>query len=171
MLSQKQTQRSMVVYSLQKQRRLIDFFDGTHSYAFSDTLLPRQEEFAAKANRIASGIRKKTTTMFAEPGPFKADNLLIDKPLLQFFQQKIALIDDARWVTETNAPPIAVNAIVISKSPELTMAECRAKFPCQLLVFDASNAMRKVQRWREECLANGWPFHDVRSSGAWVNTQ
>jgi hypothetical protein len=91
--------------------------------------------------------------------------------LLQFFQQKIALIDDARWVTETNAPPIAVNAIVISKSPELTMAECRAKFPCQLLVFDASNAMRKVQRWREECLANGWPFHDVRSSGAWVNTQ
>ena len=67
--------------------------------------------------------------MWAEAGPLRTDNLLIDKPLLQFFQQKVALIDDARWVTETTAQPVPVDAVLLSKNPDLSMAECREKFP------------------------------------------
>ena len=61
-LSQKQQQRSMIVYHVSKQRRLIDFFDGRHAWSLSDTLTAKQEDFAAKSNRVASGIRSQTKT-------------------------------------------------------------------------------------------------------------
>jgi competence protein ComEC len=169
-LLQKQVQRTLVVYDLSKQRRLIDFFDGRQLFALSDTLTAKQEQFTAKSNRIASGVRLKTTVMFAENKPFYSDNLVVHKPFLQFFNQKIALIDDARWIG-ARAAPIQVEAVVISKSPELTMAAIQEKFPCQILVFDASNSRRKVNSWRTECEARGWAFHDVHARGAWVMNQ
>ena len=171
MLTQKQSQRSLVVYYLPKQQRLIDFFDGSHLFALSDTLTPKQEDFAAKSNRIASGIRNKTNAMLAARQPFVSNNLIIEKPLLQFFHQKIALIDNAQWVTATDSIPVQVDVLLLSKSPEISIAACRKKFPFNLVVFDASNATRKVERWRRECDINGWPFHDIKTQGAWASRQ
>jgi len=48
------------------------------------------------------------------------------------------------------------------------VAQCRERFPCALVVFDASNSFRQVERWRKECETEGWACHDVRKLGAWV---
>jgi competence protein ComEC len=170
-LSQKQSQRTMVVYNIPKQRRLIDFFDGRHQFALSDTLTSKQEDFAAKSNRIASGIQESTMIMFADTLAFSSDNLLIDKPLLQFFHQKIALIDSPQWLASADSQRVHVDALLLSKNPALTIAECQKKFPFRIVVFDASNAFRTVERWRQECEANGWAYHDVRTQGAWISKQ
>lgn len=167
-LSVKQIQRTVVVYNMPKQKRLIDFFDGRHVYALSDTLTTKQENFTAKPNRVASGIQQKTQVMLDEPQAFRSDNLLFDKPFVQFFQQKMALIDDARWVTAFDAAPISVDVVLLSKGPELSVAACREKFPFGIIVFDTSNSRRKVARWQQECTENGWVCHDVRTQGAWI---
>lgn len=170
-LSQKQLQRSLVVYHISKQRRLIDFFEGRSLIALSDSLPAKQEAFAAKSNRIASGVSKKTSIMLDDPKTFYSDNLAFHKPFIQFYQQRIMLLDDASWAQAFPAAPIPVDAIIISKSPELSIAECYNKFPFRVIVFDASNSWRNVDRWRQECVANGWAFHDIRSQGAWVSQQ
>ncbi len=169
-LSAKQAQQTMVVYHMPKQKRLIDFFDGRHAYCLADTLSAKQENFAAKPNRVASGIREKTGVMLDALQPFRSDNLLCDKPFAQFFQLKIALIDDAQWLMPS-AAPVAVDVLLLSKGPELSLEACREKFPFGIAVFDASNPRRKVARWVQECADNGWACHDVRAQGAWVFKQ
>ena len=170
-LSYKQTQRTVVVYHVTKKLRLIDFFDGNHLYALSDTLTKKQEDFTAKSNRIASGIRAKTTALLSETMLFRSNNLVVDKPIIQFFQQKIALIENTTWITPGDTTAIKVDALVLSESPELSIADCQKKFPFSIVVFDASNAWKKVARWRKECDANGWAYHDVRTQGAWESRQ
>ncbi|MDO8368000.1 MAG: ComEC/Rec2 family competence protein [Saprospiraceae bacterium] len=163
----KQQQRSTVIYSVNK-ARLIDFFEGDRTISLSDTLTKKQESFAAQANRTASGTREKTTVLFSDTVGFFGDNLLIALPFVQFFDQKMVLVDDARWVSSGNPKPLVVEVLVLSKSPKISVAECRARFPCALVVFDASNTFRQAERWRNECALEGWAFHDVRTMGAWV---
>ncbi|MFN0035435.1 MAG: ComEC/Rec2 family competence protein [Saprospiraceae bacterium] len=163
----KQAQHTTVVYFVNKARS-VDFFDGDHVFSLSDTLSKKQETFAAQGNRTASGIREKTAVSFSNKEAFSSRNLLIDLPFIQFRDQKMAFVDDPSWVTSSHPNPIAVDVLVLSKSPKISVAECRECFPCGLVVFDASNTMRQAERWRKECEAEGWPYHDVRTMGAWV---
>ena len=167
MVLDKQVQRTMVIYSVNK-ARLIDFLEGDEAVSLTDTLSKKQEAFAAQANRTASGMREKTSILFSDTSGFSNRNLLIRLPFIQFFNQKMALIDDVRWVNKGNPKAIAVDILVLSKSPKVSIAECRKRFPCALVVFDASNSYRQAELWRKECEAAGWAYHDVRTMGAWV---
>ncbi len=167
MVLSKQTQQTTVIYHVNK-ARLIDFFDGDQVVSLSDTLSRKQEYFASLANRTASGMREQTTVHFSADSVFLDHNLLIDLPFVQFFNQKMVLIDDARWLRFGNPKPLAVDVLVLSKSPKVSIAECMSRFPCALVVFDASNTFRQAERWRTECEEEGWAYHDVRTMGAWV---
>jgi hypothetical protein len=167
MLTGKQSQRKMVIYSVNK-ARLIDFFDGDQVFSLSDTISKRQENFSALANRTALGAREKTSVPIADTSIFQGRNLLVDFPFVQFFNQKIVVLDDTRCATSGNPPPVPVDVLVLSKSPRVSVAECRARFPFGVVVFDASNTWGQTERWRKECEAAGWACHDVRSMGAWV---
>jgi hypothetical protein len=167
MVLDKQVQRSTVIYSVNK-ARLIDFFEGDQTISLSDTLTKKQENFAAQANRTACGMREKTSVLFADTSGFSTRNLRVDLPFVQFFDQKMVLIDDVRWITAGNPQAITVDVLVLSKSPKISVAECRERFPCAVVVSDASNSFRQTECWRKECAAEGWAFHDVRRMGAWV---
>jgi len=167
MVLDKQVQRSTVIYSVNK-ARLIDFFEGDQTISLSDTLTKKQENFAAQANRTACGMREKTSVLFADTSGFSTRNLRVDLPFVQFFDQKMVLIDDVRWITAGNPQAITVDVLVLSKSPKISVAECRERFPCAVVVSDASNSFRQTEHWRKECAAEGWAFHDVRRMGAWV---
>jgi competence protein ComEC len=163
----KQTQQTTVIYYMNK-ARLMDFFDGDHVVSISDTLSKKQEHFAALANRTTCGMREQVGVFYADSAAHKYPNLLIDLPFVQFFNQRMLLLDDARWASAGNPSPIAVDVLVLSKSPRITIAQCRARFPFRQLVFEASNSLAQIKRWREECEKQGWPYHDVRTQGAWI---
>ena len=163
----KQAQRTLVIYSVNK-GRLIDFFEGDRVFSLSDTLSQKQENFAAQANRTASGMRTKTALFLADTTRFLSPNLLIDLPFVQFFQHKMVLVDHAYWLKAGDPAPVSVDVVVLSKSPRVSIAACRKRFPGALVVFDASNTFRQIAQWRNECEEEGWDYHDVRASGAWV---
>jgi hypothetical protein len=167
MVLNKQVQHRTVIYRVNN-ARLVDFFEGDHTLTLSDTLTKKQENFAAQANRTACGMREKTSVLFSDTSGFSTQNLWIDLPFVQFFNLKMVLIDDVGWVSKGNPSAVAVDVLVLSKSPKITVAQCRERFPCALVVFDASNSFRQVERWRKECETEGWACHDVRKLGAWV---
>lgn len=165
---QKLNQRAIVVYQLPQKRRLIDFFDGNRVYALSDTLTPKQEAFAARPLRIASAIHEKIPIMLEAGLSFRAPNLVFEQPFIQFFEEKVVLIGPA-FQPDTTHAPLHVEALILTQSPNVSLADCLKQFPATMLVFDASNSKRKVDRWRKECETAGWPFHDVRTQGAWMH--
>lgn len=162
----KQTQRVIVVYQMPKRSRLIDFFEGNQAVTLADSVSQKQESFAARPLRIASAIQRQLKLLWNERPPFCDNNLLIDKPFIQFFQKKMLLLDDEKWLRE--CPPVAVDVLIISQNPRVSIADCYKKFPFQLVVLDASNSRKKAARWEQECTAHNWPCHDVRTRGAWV---
>lgn len=160
-------QRQLVVHYVSKSS-LLDFFDGENAVSLADSLTAKQVLFAAQPNRWASGLRGMVRMRLDADTAFATQNLLYDPPFVQFFNQKIALVDDARWVKTGRTPPVAVDVLLLAKSPRVNMADCRERFPFKLAVFDASNSWKQIERWKAECEAAGIAFHDVREQGAWV---
>lgn len=158
-------QGQVAVYHLNKQR-LVDFFDGENCVSLADSATPRQVLFTAQANRWAAGIR--ADSLLRRDACFQKSNLFVRPPFAQFFQQKIALIDDARWVEAGQPPPVPVDVLLLSHDARVSIADCLRRFPCRVVVIDASNSWKNAGRWKNECRAQGVDCHDVRERGAWV---
>jgi len=160
-------QEQMTVYHVSKSS-LMDFFDGQKVVGLSDTLTAKQVLFAAQPNRWASGVRDIQSFSLGGDAVFAHPNLMFDPPFVQFFNLKIVIINDARWSKWSGVAPVPVDVLLLSKSPRISIAQCRAQFPCKLVVFDASNTWKQAERWKAECEAEGVAYHDVREQGAWV---
>ena len=160
-------QRQMTIYCISK-NSLVDFFDGTRLVSLGDSLTGKQILFAAQPNRWAAGVCAIASANFAADTMLHQPNVLYDPPFVQFFDRRIALIDDVQSVQSGRAPPVAVDVLIMSRNPRVSMAACRACFPFRLVVFDASNTRRQTERWKAECEAAGISCYDVREQGAWV---
>lgn len=160
-------QGQMTAYHI-PQNRLLDFFDGPNVVSLSSPLTAKQLLFAAQPNRWASGMRDLTTVNVASDTVLLKPNFLYDPPFVQFFNQKMVLVDDARWVKTGQPVRVAVDILLLSNSPRITVAACRERFPFKLVVFDGSNNWKQIQRWKAECEGAGIAYYDVRESGAWV---
>lgn len=165
--TQQMRQAQLAIYYVNK-NRLMDFFDGQSVVSLSDSATAKQVLFAAHSNRLALGTRDLTEFNFASDTAFAYFNFLFDPPFAQFFEKRMAMIDDARWVKKGNPRPLPVDVLMLSQSPRVSIAECQERFPFQMVVFDASNSWKQAGRWKEECERLGVPFHDVREQGAWV---
>ena len=146
----------------------MDFFDGSSVVSLSDTLTKKQWTFAAQSNRWAMGMRKQDLYHFAD-STRAAPNVRYEAPLIHFFDQRIALIDHARWIKNLHpSSSIPIHVMVLSKSPRLSIAACQEVFSTQLVIADNTNSRRKVAEWKAECEALQIAFHDVREQGAWT---
>lgn len=162
-VTNKQHQAKMVVYSCSK-GRLLDFFDGDRVFCLSDPISPKQVAFAAQANRTASGMRALTVRSFADTGTWQIPNLCVEGPFIQFFDKRIVVLNDARWIKDGDPAPFDVDVLIICQNLRTTIARCRERFPFKIVLFDTSNKPWHIARWREECQQNGWTCHELRQS-------
>jgi competence protein ComEC len=77
------------------------------------------------------------------------------------------LIDHPLNGIQARAKP-AVDIIIISNNPSLTIAELTVFFTCRQFVFDASNTSLKIAKWQQECRQMGLPAFSVADKGAFV---
>lgn len=160
-------QEQIAIYSITR-NRLLDFFEGQDVVSFSDSVSTKQVMFAAQSNRQASGMLSHAGLNFSTDTAFAGPNLLFHPPFMLFFDQKIAVVDNSRWVKKGKVPPVAVDVLLLSKNPRVSIAACRERFPFKIAVFDASNSRKQAARWKAECAALGVAWHDVREQGAWI---
>ncbi len=160
-------QEQVAVYCVTR-NSLVDFIYGQSTLALSDSISNRQVMFSAQSNRWAAGVREVVSIHADTDTIFCRSRLWYDPPFVQFSDKKMAFIHDARLAAATAAPPVAVDVLVLSHSPRVTIAACRERFPFGMVVFDASNSWKQTTRWKAECTASGIPFYDVREQGAWV---
>jgi competence protein ComEC len=85
----------------------------------------------------------------------------------QFCDKKIVLIDSV--INYDSLPEkINVDYIVISKNPKLFIRSLAAVFNCPVYIFDASNPLWKIDKWKKDCEELHLRFHSVPEQGAFV---
>lgn len=164
--AQKQNQKTIAVYYLSRQQRMVDFFDGNRAITLSDSIARKQELFAAGGFRTASAIFNRTSIHLNDKMLFQSDNFIRKGPFINFSGVSMAFIEsdyDAR-----SLPDFPVDFIILSRNTNISLTQCHVKLRFRTVVADASNSRKKTEKWRKECTENGWEFHDVKSGGAWV---
>ncbi len=159
-------QRKITLYHVNR-HFLLDFFDGERGYIWTDSLSERQERFAAQAHRWSCGIRKQVRLQPSFQAPFRDNNLFVRPPFVQFFGRTIAIPESQDLSSARSDTSYPVDILILRDNPRVQLSDCLRRFPCSLVVFDASNSRYRVERWKKECQASGITFYDVQESGAW----
>jgi len=77
------------------------------------------------------------------------------------------LIDDP-FSPSTPVSKIDIDLIVISKSPRLQITDLAKIFNCKTIVFDASNSLWKIDKWKEDCDKLNLRHYSIPEQGAFV---
>lgn len=75
---------------------------------------------------------------------------------------------DSEIVYSALPEKINVDYIIISKNPKLFIPNLAAVFNCGVYIFDASNPLWKIEKWKKDCEELHLRFHSVPEQGAFV---
>ena len=153
-------QKKIIVYNVSA-HKAIDFIDGNtyHFVGDSDLIIDGLlQNFHLKPARIFYTLHKKIDNNFPV---FQKNNFF------QFYGKKILLIDSA-IVYKPLTQKINVDYIIISKNPKLFIPKLAAVFNCGVYIFDASNPLWKIDKWKKDCEELHLRFHSVPEQGAFI---
>jgi competence protein ComEC len=87
---------------------------------------------------------------------------------ISFSATRIAIIDK-KILFEPLAEKLAVDLLIISKNAEVKIKDIIQALHPGLVIFDSSNSLWKIARWKQECSALLLPFHSIPEQGAFVS--
>ena len=153
-------QEKIIVYNV-PQHRAIDFVTGNNFQFIGDSVLLQDgllQNFHLKPGRIFLQLNNRKDSMA---------NLFIKTNLYAYNNKKILLIDKSVKF-KSAANKIEVDLIVVSKNPKINFTELASVFNCKQVVFDASNSLWKIGKWKQECDKLHLRHHSIPELGAFV---
>ena len=64
--------------------------------------------------------------------------------------------------------PIQISYLIVSKNPTLKMESLLKIYKTKVVVFDSSNSLYHLKKWKEECMILNQEYYSVNDSGALV---
>ena len=153
-------QKKIVVYNIPT-HKAIDFISGNEYEFLGDKDLENAgvlKNFHLKPGRISLMAYSKADSIDAL---YKLNNFY------GFYSKRILFIDSA-IMYEPVAKKINVDYIVISKNPKIFISKLATIFNAGIYIFDASNPMWKIEKWKKDCEELHLRFHSVPEQGAFV---
>ena len=153
-------QKKIIVYNVPS-HKAIDFIDGNTYHFVGDSDLMEDgllQNFHLKPGRISLLLNKRIDTSFPM---FQKNNFC------QFSGKRILMIDSSVIFTPT-LKKINVDYIIISKNPKIFISSLAKVFNCGAYIFDASNPLWKIGKWKKDCEELHLRFHSVPEQGAFV---
>ncbi len=152
-------QQKFIVYNIPKQSAM-DIIQGDKYYFVGDSILLKDDflqNFHLKParNLFHTVLSNDTTSKIFPNVPVKIGNfslLMIDNSFKDFSTSKKTPVD----------------IIVICKNPAVKIEALQNEFACKKIVFDSSNPLWKIERWKKECDSLHLRFHSVPQQGAFV---
>ena len=93
-------------------------------------------------------------------------NIVNANPIFIFNNKKIVVID--QYLSYSSVEKFDVDVIIISKNAPLQLEALMQTFHCKQIVFDASNSLKKVNKWKAEAANLGLTCFSVVDNGAFV---
>jgi competence protein ComEC len=154
-------QHKLIVYNV-PQYQAIDFIDGNNYQFVGDSALlvdGMLQNFHLKPGRIQMQLNKQVDSV---KNIFTAQNLFY-----QFGDKKILLINKPISFVMLQEK-INVDIIIISKSPKLYIPQLASVFNCKQIIFDASNSLWKIEKWKKDCEGLHLQNYSVPQQGAFI---
>ena len=153
-------QNKIVVYNIPK-HQAIDFISGNNYRFLGDSILQSDttlQNLDLNPARIALQLNNKRGSL---PSVFNKDNFY------QLQNKRILLINE-KIAFEPPKEKINVDIIVISKNPKIYIPQLAAVFNCNQYVFDASNSLWKIDKWKKDCERLNLHSYSIPDEGAFV---
>ena len=153
-------QQKIIIYNVSRQSA-IDFIYKDQYFFVGDSILLQDalpKNFYLKPARVSMLLNESTV-------PFA--NLSIKKNLYKFGNKTLLLVN-REFSVDSAAPKIKVDILLFTKSPKLSVKEVTSRIQPTIVVFDASNPLWKIAKWRSECESLTLHCHSVPEQGAYV---
>ncbi len=153
-------QQKLIVYNV-PQHQSIDLINGNEYKFIGDSALLSDgmlQNFHLKPARTALQLYKEIDSIPA----LHANNMFY-----QFDNKKILLIDRA-IVFQPSEQIINVDYIIFSKNPKLYIPQLAKVFNCKQFIFDGSNSLWKIAKWKKECEQLHLRCYSVPEQGAFI---
>lgn len=152
--------QKLIVYNIPHQTG-IDIMQGRHYQFIGDSILQTDNKlnrYNLKPSRILNGVYAA------------ADSSLSYSPGYCFTvnHSKILLLDSAFKFNSNLPAKTAVDVVILAKNPKVSIFDVASNFTFKQLVFDGSNRMWKIRRWKKDCDSLHLRFHSVPEQGAFV---
>ncbi|MEO6583092.1 MAG: ComEC/Rec2 family competence protein, partial [Ferruginibacter sp.] len=153
-------QLKVIVYNIPKMQG-IDFIER-RTYSFvGDSMLQAKglfQNFHLKPARI---------NLQVQPSSYNLYDAMAGQDIGIFHGKRILIVDKPLDYRPIN-PKILVDVLIISHSPNVTIEGLLNALQPGIIVFDASNSLWKIEKWKQSCSALLLPFHSVPEEGAFV---
>jgi competence protein ComEC len=161
------TQKNIVVYNVNR-HTAIDFMDGDCCYFITDSLFGKnliKQEYPISGSRIKYKIQTVNTLYPYNDSSIYKDNIFYQNhEFICFAGKKLVIVDRATTATKQ----IAVDMVLISNNPKISMEMLLRQYRPKFIVTDASNYQRNISYWFAECNKKEIPFYATSKSGALV---
>jgi competence protein ComEC len=153
-------QKKIIIYNVPK-KRAVDFVYGSRYFFSGDSSLVNEgisRNFYLKPSRTSLQLKSSTASL---PG------LYGDIPYWQFFNRKMLLADKPRNF-QTSHQKIHTDILLLSGNSPVSITELQKAIEPDIIVFDASNSLWKIAKWKKECEALFLPCFSIPDQGAFV---
>jgi competence protein ComEC len=155
----------------QQQHRLI-IYNNAHSLSM-DVICKNQYRYLGE-NKVE--LDEKTINYLLTPSriSFRANQPQLKKKSFSFYKHiyakhnKRLMVLDSAVCFKPSGDKIDVDVLVISKNIRVSINELVCSIKPKLIVFDASNSLWKISKWKKECDALNLRFFSIKEQGAFV---
>jgi competence protein ComEC len=151
-------QQKIIVYNVPRYQA-IDFVNGTNYQFVGDSILLEDgllQNFHLKPGRIALQLNDRRDSL---------KDLFQHKMFYQFGGKRIMIVDKS-LVIATQEKKIDIDFVIISKNPKLSISQLAQVINCRQFIFDASNPLSKIEKWKKECEMLHLANHSIPGQGA-----
>jgi competence protein ComEC len=157
---QLQEQQKLVIYNVSR-HKAIDFIDQDQFVFTGDSIMMKeglQQNFHLKPARIALQANRQVNSL---------PSLQAFNGYYQFHDKKLLFIDSTTILPAGNNP-IAIDVLLFSHNPSVDIKEVLTTVRPACIVFDASNSLWKIQKWKSACEELILRCHSVPEEGAFI---
>ncbi len=121
-----------------------------------------------KDEKIISNVLKPSRIYHRANEPLETNKQFnFYKNIISIHNKRIMVIDSARCFVPIKHK-INIDVLVVSKSPRLNFHEILCAIQPKIIVFDASNNLWKITKWKKECEALNLRYFSIKDKGAFV---
>ncbi len=160
-------QQRLMVYNI-RNASMIQFIDGNTALSICDTSLHHSlsYEFAVKNHELNSGIKQNTFFDFEQ---IHRHNFLYRKDEFLFFGEKTIVFLNKKEQSRFSSPgAFDTDCVILSGNEYFFMDDIQNLYNPDIIVFDSSNKLNRIERWKEECDSLDIKYHSVPETGAFV---
>lgn len=162
-------QQRIIVYNIRK-TSLVQFIKGNTAINISDDSLYNTDayNYAADMHTLNNGIKELRFHSHNSP-QINNYNFLYRKEEFFFFGNKVLVFLNNKEQSRYKSPEsFKTDCVILSNNAYFYIDDIKNLYNPAIVIFDSSNKLNRIERWKEECDTLDLAYHSVPESGAYI---